>query len=295
MAWQNSRRAAAAESAGIQDTVMTFTHPAPNQAFAVSAAPAWPTVVFETDGKGPHDWQWTLSWDTFSRSGTATTPGNIWDASTVIVDGGGALVVTATAAQATSRITVRIAGANPTAAELLQYLQSKPGGEGFARILQHETRSRHFTDAAEPMKSFDNGYGMCQLTRPEPTFEQVWNWKRNVDGGLALFAQKRAAAMSYLGQAGRSYTASQLEYETISRWNGGAYHRWDQAAARWVRTPTILCDRATGNIGWDMTDPANVGKTEAQLRARDRGSYAKRPTGAHWRYFGVCYADRILG
>jgi hypothetical protein len=206
------------------------------------------------------------------------------------------LAVTANAPQGSSAVTVRITGANPTAADLVQYLQSKPGSGGFERIILHETKGRHFTAAADPVRSFDSGYGLCQLTRPVPTFEQVWNWQRNVDGGLALYQQKRAAAMNYLGQAGRTYTPKQLEYEAISRWNGGAYHRWDETAQQWVRTPTVLCDRTTGNIGWDMNDPANAGKTEAQLHARDSASYAHAPLpGAHWRYFGVCYADRILG
>jgi hypothetical protein len=135
---------------------------------------------------------------------------------------------------------------------------------------------------------------MCQLTTPAPTFEQVWNWKLNVDGALSLFAQKRLAAIAYLSQGNRSYTNDQLKYETVCRWNGGAYHEWD-AKAGWVRKSNILCDSATGNIGWDMNDSANSGKSEAELRKRDHGSYSKPPaSGAHWMYSGVCYADKVL-
>ena len=63
----------------------------------------------------------------------------------------------------------------------------------------------------------------------------------------------------------------------------------------WVRNADILCDPATGNIGWDMTDPENNGKTVAELHKRDAGTYSKRPSGAHWKYSGVCYADAVLG
>jgi len=64
----------------------------------------------------------------------------------------------------------------------------------------------------------------------------------------------------------------------------------------WVRKASILCDTATGNIGWDMTKPENKDKTEAALRARDKGNYsAGRKPESTWGYFGVCYADRILG
>ena len=45
-----------------------------------------------------------------------------------------------------------------------------------------------------------------------------------------------------------------------------------------------------------MNDPSNAGRSEADLHARDRGVYSAGPTAtAHWKYFGVCYADSILG
>jgi hypothetical protein len=51
----------------------------------------------------------------------------------------------------------------------------------------------------------------------------------------------------------------------------------------------------TGNIGWDMTRAANVGKTEVELHKRDSGSYSRPPgAGANWRHYGVCYADHVL-
>jgi hypothetical protein len=42
---------------------------------------------------------------------------------------------------------------------------------------------------------------MCQLTTPPPSYEQVWNWKLNIEGGLAPSASKRSQALAYLGQA----------------------------------------------------------------------------------------------
>jgi hypothetical protein len=65
---------------------------------------------------------------------------------------------------------------------------------------------------------------------------------------------------------------------------------------RWVRTANVLCDSQAGNIGWDTNDPINLGRSEAELRRRDRGGYSAGPTATgHWKYFGVCYADSILG
>jgi hypothetical protein len=275
---------------------MKLTASPPSATFAISSAPEWPSVVFQTDASGSHTWHWAIAWGGFTKSGSETTTVNTWDAKPVIEDCGGTLTVRAEAADATAVITVTIVGTNPSREEVAAYVSANPAGHGFDKILEQETHFRHFTAAHEPVKSFDNGYGMCQLTTPTPTFEQVWSWKRNVDGGLALFEQKRAAAMAYLGQSHRSYTDEQLTSEAVCRWNGGAYHAWDPTGGRWVRPTNILCDSKTGNIGWDMNDPENHGKTEAQLHERDRASYAHPPgPGAHWKYRGVCYADHVLG
>jgi len=277
------------------ETHMNFNKPGSNSIVTVPAAGAWPSVAFETDASGPHSWNWTIQWGSFQKSGTAQTAGNTWDAQDAIANCGGTLTVNVTAGKDSGSITVKIQGANPSASDAQAYLASKPGSDGFDKIIQHESKFRHFTAQGEPVKSFDNGYGMCQLTTPIPAFEQVWNWQQNIEGGLALFATKRAAAIQYLSQNGRPYTEDQVRYEAVCRWNGGSYHVWDSKANRWVRNPNILCDSKTGNIGWDMTDSANTGKSEAELRQRDSGSYSKRPANAHWKYFGVCYADAILG
>jgi hypothetical protein len=277
--------------------------PKANETFTITAAPEWPSVAFETDAAGAHSWQWTIEWGAFRKTGTATTPGNTWDAKAAVANFGGTLTVRAEAAapgapgaRASATVSVRVRGANPNAAETNAYLATRPNSAGFEAIIAHEAKFRHFNAGGEPIKSFDHGYGMCQLTNPVPTFEQVWNWKLNVDGGLTLFAQKRASAITYLSQGGRTYTADQLRYEAVCRWNGGPYHQWDAKGGAWIRPSHVLCDTATGNIGWDMNDADNQGKTEAELRKRDSGSYAKPPAaGAHWKYLGVCYADRVLG
>jgi hypothetical protein len=274
---------------------MKIITPGINTTVKITSTPDWPTLNFTTDGSGSHTWRWTLAWGNFKKSGVQNTPGNKWDAKATITNYGGTLTLQAEANKQMATIAVKIRGTNPTAAEVTRYLATKANSSGFEKILEKETSFHHFKND-EPIKSFDNGYGMCQLTSPVPTFDQVWNWKLNIDAGLKLFEQKRLSAVSYLGQGKRSYTASQLKYETVCRWNGGAYHEWDAKAGKWIRHPNILCDSQTGNIGWDLNDPENKGKTEAQLHKRDAGNYSKAPqTGSHWKYIGVCYADRLLG
>ncbi len=286
---------------------MKFTSPKANDKFTISSTPEWPSIAFETDASGLHEWHWTISWKHFKKSGIARTAGNKWDAKEDITNLGGTLTVKAVAEEApkggkagkpvkvSSTISVTVIGTNPSNAEANAYLATRVDSKGFDKILEQEAKFKNFKNE-EPIKSFDNGYGMCQLTTPAPKFEQVWNWKLNIDGGLALFAQKRASALAYLSQGGRSYTADQLAYEAVCRWNGGSYHVWDAKAGAWVRNSTILCDSKAGNMGWDMTKEANKGKTEEELHKRDSGTYNAPPAAdANWKYSGICYADHILG
>ncbi len=137
-----------------------------------------------------------------------------------------------------------------------------------------------------------------EITNPIPTYEQVWNWKKNIDGGSDLYIQKRKNAQNYLGKDGRTYTEEQLQHETISRWNGGAYHEWNESEQQWQRKSNILCDSQTGNIGWDTTNPSNQDRTEEELHDRDHEQYSMGGAGQDdehpWRYSGVCYADHVI-
>ncbi len=276
---------------------MKFTSPAAAAKFQITSAAVWPSIVFTTDATGPHGWKWAIEWDTFKASGSASTAGNTWDAKSVVADLGGTLTVTATAGKESAAVKVEVLGTNPTAAEATAYLATKPDSGGFDAKVQKESGFKQFRATGLPVMSFDRGFGMCQLTSPAPTAAQVWNWKKNLDGGLALFAVKVSDAKRYLATHG-TYTADQLKYEAVCRWNGGSYHEWDAAAKAWVRKTNILCDTKTGNIGWDTTDAENAGKTEAELHKRDAGNYgtpkAKGPKNK-WLYSGVCYADALLG
>jgi len=266
---------------------------APLQTFAWNSDAVPPSIPLSTDVQGPHKWSWSLSWNTFAANGSALSPTNSWNASVAAAAGGGALTVTAQAGTQSATAKLKITGINPTVAQVTQFVVTQPNGSIFNKILQHESGVRNFGANGEPIVSFDHGYGLCQLTNPKPTFVQAWNWKSNVQGGLALFAGKRNIAIKYLSQGNRAYTDSQLQYETVSLWNGGHYHIWNGKA--WVRNQAILCDPKTGNIGWNTDIAANSGKTVAQLHQRDSASYGAAPTAnSDWGYFGVCYADKIL-
>lgn len=273
---------------------MRFLTPVAGHRFVIPSNGDTPPLIFTTDLEGAHDWEWSISWRSFRKQGRVQTPGSSVDLAASLANLGGTLVVTAQSGKQRSTIQTTIAGTNPTDAQLRTFLATKTGGNDFLPIVLHEAHGRHFNGRNEPIVSFDGGYGMTQLTNPVPTYQQVWSWKRNVEGGLALFATKRNEAIRYLSQSGCTYTARQLTFESVARWNGGAYHRWDGNG--WIKNPDMLCAPGTGNIGWDVTDAANQDRTLQQLQARDGARLNQPPRRGvdHYRYSGVCYADRLV-
>ncbi|MGI4880027.1 MAG: hypothetical protein ACRYG4_21345 [Janthinobacterium lividum] len=157
-----------------------------------------------------------------------------------------------------------VSGTNPAVADLRAALPDAP--EAFKKLMRLESGLRQFRTPPCSLWSADNlgGVGICQLTPPDDD-DQIWNWKANVAGGLALYHGKERIARSYAaivrggptfrGQskayndkraaaarpAGASagprppvtirvpdYTAAQLELDTIRAFNGyaGGLHEY---------------------------------------------------------------------
>lgn len=278
----------------------------------------FPKVVFEveTSSMGPYKWKWKISWDakvsglsesgrrgskvgSFSANGAAETTEPKWlcDLNGQIV--GGTMTVEMTAGGEVFLRTIYIKGTNPSRAKLDAFIATLDEAKGYEKILHHEAKGKQFINAdGEPVVAFDKGYGLAQLTKPVPTYQQAWNWKDNVKGGLKLYHGKRKEAKNYLERQGKnSYADDQLQLETFSRYNGGVYHKWDAKEKKWVRNPEILCDDSTGNIGWNTSEKENSEKTGDNLHKRDVSEYGKGKSGQTkdhpWIYTGVCYADHV--
>ncbi len=72
---------------------MRFTSPITNANFIITSGADWPSVTLQTDGSGPHTWNWEIAWGTFTRSGSASSPSNSWDARAAVTNYGGTLTV----------------------------------------------------------------------------------------------------------------------------------------------------------------------------------------------------------
>ena len=291
-----------------------WVRPTAGEKFFIDEDAKFPTIEFEieTSVTGPYKWSWTLKWvaaasglresskrgrvvKTFTSEGAFTSDDKAWIADIGMV-AGGVLTVKISTPEEKFKRSVYILGKNPDERQINKLLSTLPDVKGYENLLAQESRFKQFIDAdGYPVVAFDGGYGMAQLTTPAPTYEQTWNWKKNIEAGALLYQLKQAEAKKYLGKANRTYTDEQLKLETWARWNGGAYHVWDPKENIWIRNPILLADSKTGNIGWDMTKPENAGKTEGELRERDKDEYSDPPEKSKrlWMYSGVFYADHL--
>jgi hypothetical protein len=144
-----------------------------------------------------------------------------------------------------------IRGVNPSH----QQVNARLGGFPATSIACWESLHKlaQFDSQGLPLFGGPNGYGVMQVDNPPVSDEGIWNWKQNVDEGLAIIAQKRRDAEGYPGRVKRNFPDATdfvalnlidqdtgqpyVVLETIQRYNGGAYWVWNDVTKAWVKSP----------------------------------------------------------
>lgn len=97
---------------------------------------------------------------------------------------------------------LHIVGTNPTPASLL--CVSYPN-ETFKKLMRLESGLVQFRGhpggtSKCPLFSSDNlgGVGLCQITRPRPTDDEVWDWTANVEAGKRFWDSKEANSRAFV-------------------------------------------------------------------------------------------------
>jgi hypothetical protein len=183
-----------------------------------------------------------------------------------------------------------ILGTNPSIAALQA---AAPASDTFRRLTRLESGLRQFLSPSCPLFSGDNlgGVGLCQLTNPTPTDDQVWSWKANLEGGTALWKSKETTARGFAAQmrknasfqtlvqaynsqraaaatAGGSsvaappisitlpdYTDDQLQRETLRGFNGWAAQLHEfrpRVDANGILVVTVAAGASTGTAEWEV-------------------------------------------
>ncbi len=109
------------------------------------------------------------------------------------------------------------------------------------------------------LRTFDNGFGIMQLTSGYPTKNQLRNWIQNATEGVVRLVQLAADAQTYNNQVRQgsswnyqtggnppnegvaypnapNFTGEQLDLEIWARYN--SYHNYDSVQGIWDRRPS---------------------------------------------------------
>jgi hypothetical protein len=91
---------------------------------------------------------------------------------------------------------LEVTGTNPSVTALAPVT---PTNIAFRKLMQQETGLRQFLSPNCPRFSEDNkgGVGICQVTDPRPTDDQVWSWIENVRAGWQFYQDKQSHAKNY--------------------------------------------------------------------------------------------------
>jgi hypothetical protein len=267
------------------------------------------TFVFASDFEGPYEWSWDIRWTVeacpqasgkkrfkskktkiYTKQGSFTSSEKKWKADLGAVIGG-VLTVKVKAGSVTFLRRVIILGKNPAEEkiqlELNTYLEDFKKEVAISKkIFRQESHFRQFYSDDMPLVSFDNGYGLGQITNPEPTYEQVWNWKAHVKQVVASFVKdlRKKSERYFSSHAGA--TEDQIDMETLVFYNGANHHYyvWSEDSKSWVVNSNVVCDPTQSNKGWNMTDSKNEKLSLVDLQGKK---------GAEAIYTGRCYAEHI--
>lgn len=280
------------------------------QVFYIDEDAGFPAINFEitTDDSGPFHWEWAISWapeacpqaegksrfkakksTAFSKKGSFNLAEKKWLCNLGAVIGGDLIVKV----KAGTTIFVRkviVLGKNTSKEKIIAELdagKTKEDNELVKKIFKQESRYRQFYSDSQPLTSFDNGYGLGQLTNPAPTYEQIWNWKEHINEILnKQIPWHRKRAKKYLDKYGQ-YTQDMLDLETLASYNGWSheqhYWNWNSTTKKWESNSDVVCDPSQSNKGWLKTSETKDNSLE------DFKSDSKtKPI-----YTGRCYAEHI--
>lgn len=280
------------------------------QIFYIDEDAKFPEILFEikTDSSGPYEWEWSINWEPkacpqaegknrfkaknsnpFKKSGKFNSNEKKWicDLGEVI---GGDLIVKVKSGPVLFIKKITILGKNPSKEKIIAELdagKTKQDNELAKKIFTQESRYRQFYSDNQPLTSFDNGYGLGQITNPIPTYKQIWSWKEHVNEILnKIIPWHRKRAKKYLDEHG-NYTQEMLDLETLASYNGWShaqhYWDWNSSQKKWVINSNVICDPDQSNKGWLVNEKNKNDSLEELRKSKDT-----KPI-----YTGRCYAEHI--
>lgn len=111
----------------------------------------------------------------------------------------------------------RIRGSQPSNSDVISEISQIQQDIWFAPyVAKHESNFVQFNEDGTPMKSFDNGYGIYQLTNPTPTCDQIWNWKSNILEGVSRLRSALYQANTWMSKQRFQAKSETGSYQTVT-------------------------------------------------------------------------------
>lgn len=126
------------------------------------------------------------------------------------------------------------------------------GDATLAKMVCHESENgRHFDPSPGPPNTHVEpdgriGVGFMQVTTPRPSDDAFWNWRTNINEGLAIWRTAQDEADDYydrmLARGATELTEEQQMQNRVTRYNGGYYWYWREVSEdvfEWVDDPRL--------------------------------------------------------
>jgi hypothetical protein len=174
-----------------------------NDVVYITAEAQMPVLVAMSCSNGSTKFQWTLQ---ISPKAGGDSPicsvkvfkgsGDQWNISQTMgnyVQGGDVTLSWTDNQQITGSLKFKILGTNNATIVNIQAQISKLTTLWYAPYIPGaESNYKQFAQDGYPLRSYDNGYGLFQLTNsPTPSCIQLWSWVENTKGGVSKLAAQR--------------------------------------------------------------------------------------------------------
>ncbi len=150
------------------------------------------------------------------------------------IEGNGDAIVTTSYGLEEIAISLKLFGTNPSR----QLIAATLPNDIMKAICWQESRWKQFSNG-KPLEGKNGGgrpsdWGMMQINGA--TNRERWHWRENINRAIEIYNEKVRHAKRYLDKH-IPYTPEMLQKESIQRYNGGAYYKWDSGKEKWIAAP----------------------------------------------------------
>jgi hypothetical protein len=152
-------------------------------------------------------------------------------------------------------VQARLDNGDPDQTEWLRKIACQESGQ--TQFVSTTATPSGYRYPGEPLMSYDGlgGAGIMQITVPQPTFAELWDWRANVDAGRSKYSQNLSTARNFPSRV-RQHPGFQILVNNTNTWQ----QQNNMPAFQSIRVPAfaqwqINEDAVRSYNGFGDTDP----------------------------------------